>query len=84
MEKIRIIEIEELVPFIDVAQNKADGIDVSKLYVNSSKVINWKCENGHAFKEKVSIMYRRTHKCFYCSGRQIWSGENDLQTLYPD
>lgn len=84
VERIRIMDIKELSSIIDVVQNMKDGIDVSNTYVNSSKVINWKCENGHTFKEKVNVMYRRKQKCFYCSGRNIWPGENDLQTLYPE
>ena len=84
VEKIKITEISELISIIDGDRNAVDGIDVTNLYVNSSKVLNWKCANGHTFQEKVSVMYRRKHKCFYCTGRQIWTGENDLQTLYPD
>ena len=83
-EKIRAIDIEELRSLIDNDRNSMEGIDVSRLFVNSSKPINWKCENGHTFKEKVNVIYRRKHKCFYCTGRQIWPGENDLQTLYPE
>jgi len=84
VKKIKITEISELVSIIDDDRNAADGIDITKLYVNSSKVLNWKCVNGHTFQEKASVMYRRKHKCFYCTGRQIWSGENDLLTLYPE
>ena len=78
VDKIKITEISELMSIIDYDRNASDGIDITKLYVNSSKVLNWKCANGHTFQEKVSVMYRRKHKCFYCTGRQIWSGENDL------
>ena len=84
VEKIKVTEIKELMSFADDDKNAADGIDINSLFVNSSKVLNWKCDNGHTFREKVSVMYRRKHKCFYCTGRQIWSGENDLQTLYPE
>ena len=83
-KKIKLIETEELVPLIDNDRNLMDGIDISKLYINSSKEINWKCENGHFFREKVNVVFRRKHKCFYCSGRHVSSGENDLQTLYPE
>ena len=83
-KKIKLIEVEELVPLIDNDRNLMDGIDISKLYVNSSKEIHWKCKNGHIFREKVNVVFRRKHKCFYCSGRQVYSGENDLLTLYPE
>ena len=84
VKKIKVSEIEELTSLLDNDRNSMDGIDVSKLYVNSGKEINWKCENGHTFKEKVNVMYRRKHKCFFCTGRLVWPGENDLQTLYPE
>ena len=83
-KKIRLIETEELVRLIDNDRNLMDGIDVSKLYVNSSKEINWKCKKGHTFREKVNVVFRRKCKCFYCSGRHVYSGENDLLTLYPE
>ena len=84
VNKIKILEIDDLMSLLDNDRNTLEGIDISKLYVNSSKEINWKCKNGHTFKEKINVMYRRKYKCFYCTGRQIWSGENDLQTLYPE
>ena len=84
VERLKVLDIEELRLLIDSNRNSMEGIDVSKLFVNSSKPIYWKCENGHSFKEKVNVIYRRKHKCFYCTGRQIWPGENDLQTLYPE
>ena len=83
VNKYRITEIEELVSILDADRNKTEGVDVSKLFVNSPKMINWKCEKGHTFKEKVNVIYRRKNKCFFCSGREVWPGENDLQTLYP-
>ena len=82
--KIRVTDIGELMLMLDDDKNIQDGIDISKLYTHSSKVINWKCKNGHTFREKVSVIYRRKNKCFYCTGREIWPGENDLQTLYPE
>lgn len=83
-KKIKITEVDELMAILDEERNAIDGINITKLYVNSAQVLNWKCNNGHIFKEKVSIMYKRKHKCFYCTGRQVWSGENDLLTLYPE
>ena len=84
VNKIKVTEVAELMALIDHDRNMLEGIDISNLYVNSSKIINWKCENEHIFKEKINVIYRRKHKCFYCTGRQVWSGENDLKTLYPE
>lgn len=83
-KKIKITDIKELASIIDYERNIEEAIDVSKLYVNSSKEIYWKCENGHCFKEKANTIFKRKNKCFYCTGRKIWSGENDLKTLYPE
>lgn len=83
VNRIKITDIEELMSIVDNDRNILDGIDVTKLYVNSPKVLNWKCENGHTFKEKVKTIYKRKNKCFYCTGRQVWSGENDLQSCCP-
>ncbi len=84
MAKSLLIEIEELKAIVDCDKNADEGIDISKLYTNSAKEIDWKCEKGHTFKEAVGIMYKRKNKCFFCTGRQIWPGENDLETLYPE
>ena len=84
VEKKKLTEDVVLSSIIDHEKNNAEGIDVLRLYLNSSTVINWKCKNNHTFKEKVGVMYKRKNKCFYCTGRLVWSGENDLQTLYPE
>ena len=84
VNKIKLSEIEELVELLDDAKNSEEGIDISKLFSNSSAVLNWKCANNHFFKEKLGVMYKRKNKCFFCTGRQIWPGENDLQTLFPE
>ncbi|WP_405373437.1 hypothetical protein [Pseudobutyrivibrio sp.] len=83
-EKIRVSEIEELALLLDNELNISEGIDALNQYVNSGCFANWKCPKEHSCNEKISVIYRRKHKCFYCSGRLIWSGENDLQTLYPE
>lgn len=83
-KKIKLMEVEELVSLIDVEANEKENIDVSKLFAHSSKEIYWKCINNHTFKEEIDTMYRRKNKCFFCIGRSVWPGENDLQTLYPD
>lgn len=82
--RIRIVDLKEVSSFIDWEKNASEGIDVSKLYINSSKKIYWRCEHGHTFKESVWAVGKRKHKCFYCSGRLILPGYNDLQTLYPE
>lgn len=84
VSKIKLTDVPDLVSMVDKQANEFERIDISGLSVNSSKVICWKCSNGHTFKGKISTVFRRKNKCFYCTGRAIASGENDLQTLYPD
>ena len=84
IKRTKLTEISSLVELLDNDKNSEEGIDVSKLFAGSSDEINWKCKNNHTFREKVSVVYRRKNKCFYCTGRQVWSGENDLQKLYPE
>lgn len=81
--RIRITEIADIAPLIDTEKNRLKGIAYQDLAVRSKTEIYWKCENGHTFKEKVNVVYRRKNKCHYCSGRKVLSGENDLETLYP-
>lgn len=82
--KIKVIDVKELISFIDKEKNEKENIDISCFCIHSQQVVNWICEKGHQFKEKIYVMYRRKNKCFICSGRQILPGYNDLQTLYPE
>lgn len=67
----------------DREKNDAVGLDPHIVPINSNKEVFWKCPNGHSWKESVSAVNGRKTKCFYCSGRLVWPGENDLKTLYP-
>ena len=50
---------------------------------SSSKKVWWKCEKGHSWLMAVA---ERTggQGCAVCENRQILSGYNDLETLFPD
>lgn len=76
--------VKDLMEYWDFEQNQKIGLNPENIPINSYKVAFWKCPNGHFWKEKISTMFRRKVKCFYCAGRLVWTGENDLQTLYPD
>ena len=53
------------------------------VFSSSSKIVYWKCENGHSWQ--ASINNRQGGKgCPFCNGVKVISGENDLATLYPD
>ena len=62
---------------------KNGALTPDKVSVSSNIVACWKCKNGHSWEAMVKD---RTsgNGCPYCSGRLAVTGENDLQTLYPD
>ena len=76
--------VKDLLDIWDYSENSKIGLNPKDIPVNSCKIAFWKCKNGHSWKEEIGIVYRRKTKCFYCSGRFVWPGENDLQTLYPE
>ena len=51
--------------------------------VKSGKKVWWQCSSNHRY---LSTVARRTSGsgCPYCSGRYAISGENDLETIYPN
>tara|TARA_B100000212_G_scaffold339762_2_gene318870 strand:+ start:190 stop:1518 length:1329 start_codon:yes stop_codon:yes gene_type:complete len=63
---------------------EADSWDPSTVLPGSDKKVNWKCKKGHTWVTRVSIRTRSTHGCPYCMNRKVWSGFNDLKTLFPE
>ena len=49
----------------------------------STKIVWWKCANGHEWKSKISDVING-NRCPYCSNRKICAGYNDLASKYPD
>ncbi len=65
---------------------EANGWDPSTLLPSSNKKVSWKCKaHGHIWEAR-SNNRTSTHKtnCPVCSGRECWTGVNDLKTLQPD
>lgn len=64
---------------------EADGWDPSSVAVGSRKILRWLCAKGHKWDAPPS---RRTGPqksgCPFCAGRKVWSGFNDLASLYPE
>lgn len=49
----------------------------------SNKKFWWKCDKGHSYE--CSINNRRNgQSCYYCSGKKILIGFNDIATTHPD
>lgn len=53
--------------------------------LGSDKKVWWKCQKGHEWQSSVSS---RTGSmkcgCPYCAGQKVLSGDNDLETLFPE
>lgn len=50
----------------------------------SSRKVWWICEKGHQWEATPYSRVSQNTNCPICVGKQIVSGENDLQTLYPE
>ena len=53
--------------------------------LGSEKRVWWKCKKGHEWQ---AVVYSRTGSmkcgCPYCAGQKVLSGDNDLETLFPE
>ena len=47
INRIKLTDKADLMALVDGEKNILEGIDISDLFVNSDKRINWKCENKH-------------------------------------
>lgn len=60
------------------------AISPDEISYGSTKKVYWICEKGHRWFSSVNA---RTSKgesnCPYCSGKRVWRGFNDLETLHP-
>jgi hypothetical protein len=63
---------------------EADGWDPTKYSSGSSaKKMNWRCKTGHNWSAAIASRSGSGVGCPKCSGRDVITGENDLQTLFP-
>ena len=71
----------ELVMEWDFSRN--EGLTPDQVTSGSSKTVWWVCEKGHSWSTTPS---KRTggSGCPVCSGKKLWAGFNDLQTMNPD
>ena len=59
------------------------GLDPSLLTLGSNKKAWWKCHEGHEWQ---TLIYHRSKgsNCPFCTGKKVFLGFNDLQTINPD
>lgn len=65
--------------------NQAVGWDPSKYFAGGRNKLKWKCNLGHVYE--TLILYRTGRDktgCPICANRQVLSGFNDLDTIFPE
>ena len=50
----------------------------------SMKKVWWRCERGHSWRAEISSRVSGGNGCPVCAGKVVISGDNDLQTAFPD
>ena len=63
---------------------KNSNISPESISLGSHKKVFWKCDKGHTWQATPYTRYSLNTGCPFCAGQKVLSGENDLQTLYPD
>ena len=69
--------------FPDIAA-EAYGWDPTTVTKGTDKKKDWKCKEGHIYSSSVNSRTSRGGGCPFCSGQQLLTGFNDLQTKFPD
>ena len=75
--------------FPDVAEEwntqKNGGLRPSQILPGSNKKVWWKCKEGHEWQTTPKHRTKPNGTgCPYCAGQRAVSGENDLQTCFPE
>lgn len=64
--------------------NKNGKIRPEQISLGSNKKVWWICNKGHEWQASVNSRYLQKCGCPICAGKKVLSGENDLETLYPN
>ncbi len=66
-----------------LAAQLADPTQATALKAGSSRKVEWRCPEGHAYKA-TPLNRMRGQGCPICSGRRVVAGMNDLATTHPE
>ena len=69
--------------FPEIAK-EADGWDPSTVLAGTHTKMRWKCNQGHTWNTTSNKRTGRGDACPYCSRKKVWTGFNDLKTLFPE
>lgn len=75
-------QIQTLKELLKEAHPTKNSIDIDSLTQWSNKKLWWICKKNHEWESSISVRSKGSG-CPYCSGRKVWAGFNDLQTLFP-
>jgi hypothetical protein len=63
---------------------EANGWDPRTKIAGSNKKFSWRCSEGHVWSSVLASRAFGGVGCPFCSGKEVLSGFNDLQTTNPD
>ena len=64
--------------------NEAYGWDPSDVFPHNMQKRKWKCKNNHIYEDTPDHRTGMGTGCYFCSGKILLIGFNDLKTRYPD
>lgn len=62
---------------------KNGSLTPKNVKVGSHKKVWWVCPNKHEYQQAIVLRTTRRMGCPYCAGQKVWTGFNDLATIYP-
>ena len=72
----------ELAAQWDLARN--GELKPTQVFGGSSKKVWWRCERGHSWCAEIASRALGGAGCPVCAGKAVVSGDNDLQTAFPE
>lgn len=72
----------ELLDRWDYEKNR--GLNPGTMFYHATTVVWWTCKEGHSYRKSISSMTTGKAECPYCTGKEVLTGYNDLQTVRPD
>lgn len=63
---------------------KNDPLTPNEVKYCSTKIVWWKCNNGHSYKAQINSKTLMNSGCPFCSGAKVLKGFNDLLTTHPN
>jgi len=62
---------------------EAYGWDPKEFTYGSEQKVQWRCSKNHLYEMPIQKRTSRGDGCYYCSGKQVLQGFNDLKSINP-